>query len=732
MVKIKEPKKIYLNAKFKDKDFVKALGAWFDVDRRRWFVMSDNKNVKLLTKTYGRIYDDYEEYKKIQDRKVRKINAKKILNKSLKGITEGKTILRKIEKKILKDHNYKIKNANFSYKKQDGLEIKISANKHKTYTRNDIKTIGNKLSKYLQKYKITGHITLATLFENDEYKLNKYMSGYQTKIGEDVNIFDADDYEEEEKAMFNTVNEFNDFTFYILLDKPEYKFGKKQGGKMEYNDCLYFCLEKTVKIYLTWTKPSSLKKFLKLRRFDMISIDLMEKIEHKINVGINITGDHIYTSKLNSNLNIHLILKNNHYTINHKVNQKIKYINYNEKKILMIDNDNKLCYNGIEYIELTDEFNSDVKCFRTDYIAVGKIDKKKALKDEYERYIRLANYLKEATKDKQYEINLYKTGGIANTSLKLLNDMTKHITPDDILDDEAIWIKESSIGAIIFAQEYDGSAYKYDIKSMYPSIISNNNVMCPIKRGDFKYISQEEFNKLKYFPTGIYNCKILKSTDENINKQFRFNKYNRYCNISLNHAKILNLTIEMIETETKENNTLLYPRNKCLTSQQVFKSYVDYLFPLKEKNKDVKLLLNIITGLIAQTNSEKVEIKADGEKVEIFDNVNIINLHKIGNNGDMILEIVKENNYFKSNFARLKPFLYAKARANISEYINPIKEHVIKCNTDSMILNKNCFVKTGSNIGDMVFEGYFHHIKIINNSKEKIFHWCLPENKNIV
>jgi hypothetical protein len=335
----------------------------------------------------------------------------------------------------------------------------------------------------------------------------------------------------------------------------------------------------------------------------------------------------------------------------------------------------------------------------------------------------LADYLKEATKNKPHEINLYKTGTIRDTAMKLFDEMTKLITPEDILDDEALWIKEAGIGALVFSEKYEGPGYKYDFKSMYPDVISNNNVLCPVKRGDFSYISPTDFKELKFYPTGIYHCKILKSSDENINKQFRFNKKNRYPSISLNHAKFLGLEIEIIDSETKENNMLLYARNKCLTCHQIFKSYVDYLFEFKEANKDSKLLLNIITGILAQVNKTELTVKQDGEPVVIFDDYIIINQHK-KNNGDTLLELVKENHFFKSNFARLKPFLYAKGRLMISEYINPVKELVVKCNTDSMILKENREIKTGSNIGDMVFEKYNHHIKIKNNAKELVYHWC--------
>lgn len=55
----------------------------------------------------------------------------------------------------------------------------------------------------------------------------------------------------------------------------------------------------------------------------MIHIEHIEKIEKQIKkVGINVSGDFNYTSKLGLLKNIHLTLIDNHYKINHKVNQK--------------------------------------------------------------------------------------------------------------------------------------------------------------------------------------------------------------------------------------------------------------------------------------------------------------------------------------------------------------------------------------------------------------------------
>ena len=85
-----------------------------------------------------------------------------------------------------------------------------------------------------------------------------------------------------------------------------------------------------------------------------------------------------------------------------------------------------------------------------------------------------------------------------------------------------------------------------------------------------------------------------------------------------------------------------------------------------------------------------------------------------------IYKIVNNHNYFKSQFARIKPFLWSKSRFIISEYIWPFNEKVVKCNTDSIISTEILEgIKTGHNLGDLVYEGHYEHVKIINNAKEK-------------
>ena len=79
--------------------------------------------------------------------------------------------------------------------------------------------------------------------------------------------------------------------------------------------------------YNPWEKPEDLKKFLKIKRNSLVCLEDIEKIEKKIaKVGINVTGDCNYISKLGLSKNLNLVLKNNHYQINHGLNRKVHYI----------------------------------------------------------------------------------------------------------------------------------------------------------------------------------------------------------------------------------------------------------------------------------------------------------------------------------------------------------------------------------------------------------------------
>jgi hypothetical protein len=668
-------------------------------------------------------------------RELKEFNKKQkdIKRRIFKGYN-SKKILKKLDN-LLDPYNFSIKGTKTPYKDHNVLQIKIKADKfqYNKFSRNKVKNIGKTISKTLKsKFGVNGYITTNLDFDDG------YKSGLRTQIGNNIDIFDPENYEYDEEVQdaINQQTDFKKITFYIFVHPPN----ANAGGKDKYNDCLYNCISYYIPKYNPFNSAEEMKRFLKIGRNEPICIDRFEEIENKIkNVGLYVSGDYTYISRLGLKLNLHLNLIDGHFTVNHRINQKVSYVSYRERTLLMQDKKTFMGYDGEREFLIDEKLLDDIYNFKTDYMLIPmsrnyklnedgsyKLDEagkkiRTSIQEDYKEMIKTADELKNITNG---EINMYKTGTIKRTSLQLFDKLTKHITPEHIFQIEGQWVQESTCGPIKFNTKYDGKAYKYDVKSMFPFILSSNNFMIPIKEGIFKHFTDEDFKALKFYPTGIYHVKIIKSDCDNINRLFRFNIYNKYTNISLNHAKSLGLSFELVHDEY--NNALLYPRSHCLTGAEVFKTYVDYLFPIKENAKNikgVKLLLNMISGAIGETNVKRITINDNDDTPNYYidRNSTIVDIKPSNYDENItIYKIVNNHNYFKSQFARIKPFLWSKSRFIISEYIQPFTEKVVKCNTDSIISTEILEgIKTGHNLGDLVYEGHYEHVKIINNAKEK-------------
>ena len=478
-------------------------------------INDDNKN-KVLTTT-EQLERDLIELKQVDG------ISKKIFGK--------KSTLSELENKLNKIGNVEIKASKAKSGGRNYFRVIFYSNKYsnyKDYNRKQILNKGFQLSKELKKMGLKG--TISTCLDFD----GVIRSGQFTKIGDDIDIYQPNILsptveDEEIIKKFKDVNKFNSIVFYVHAKNKKLKVG---GAGID-NDCLWYCINKAIPDFNPWKSPQDLKIFLRYQRNDMINIDCMEKIEKHIGkVGINITGDYTYTSKLGLLKNIHLTLKNNHYQINHNINRKVCYVSYDERKILLVDknyNTNKkdwIGYDGKNEILLNETLYDDILNFRTEYIMVIRRKFKMTIQEEYDEYIKMVDEFKNKSNG---EINFYKTGSILRTSQKLFDETAKHLTPENILLDESKLIQKSTQGSTIFYEKYKGIGYKSDIKSMFPSILSSKNNLVPMKRGIFKHMTEHEFNEMKIklngnYAYGIYNIEILKSQDEKINRLFRFNE----------------------------------------------------------------------------------------------------------------------------------------------------------------------------------------------------------------
>ena len=612
----------------------------------------------------------------------------------------------KIEKRFQK-YEPKIRMLDDKIKYRQNRLIELKFDNHLKYKKDKIDSITNELSKYLSDKGVQGEM-LNTIFYNGF----GWRSGKFGEIGEDIESFDYENIYAEEGGQLEQ-DKYDKFLIYLIV-KP-----KAEGGNDLNNDCLFNCLEFYLNDRNPWANGGTLKKYLGLQRNAKIPISLIPKIEEKLkSFQINIIGDYTYSSQVKSNKVISLILEDEHYSVNRNIdNSKIKNlkVHYKEKQIMLYDKRTFQGYDGKELIQIDKikipEFE---KTTGYKYIFIPRVLEYNhlSIQEEYLEWVKTADILKKETNG---IINLYKTGDIKSTALNLFDRFTKYIfNPEKISQDEFIWLRNSTTGAVIFADEYQGEGYKFDIKSMYPSIYMSYGKI-PVKRGEFKTITQNELNSQEIFNYGIYRCKVQKSNDRNTDKLFRFNNKNYYPHISLEHAKSLNLKIEMIEDN--KPNFLSYSRDKLIGFNEVFTEYTNYLFKLKEKKvPKAKLLLNILWGALTEIKKHSYATQKN-KQIKINDEERIVNIYTGKDDDDIIIKTINYNDIYVSNFGRLQTFILARGRFNISKIMQPIKDKVVRCNTDGFISMTNEGLKLGNKIGELVFEGYCNDCQVINCNK---------------
>lgn len=256
----------------------------------------------------------------------------------------------------------------------------------------------------------------------------------------------------------------------------------------------------------------------------------------------------------------------------------------------------------------------------------------------------------------------------------------------------------------MIAKKYEGEAWYYDYISFYPSIMRSDKMLFPIKQGEFKLLTQTEFEKLKFLQFGIFRAKIIKSTDKNINKLIRFNINNYYTHIDLNLAKKYNLQIKI--KRDGNPNFLYYKRENLVSGKVLFRDYIDYFFKLKqEKVLGAKNLLNYLWGSLCEKNVIRIKFNI-ADELELFDNNKIIDIIPDSFDSSLLTAYITKNKYFNYDLARIKPFLLAKGRFILSNTIYSFRDKIIYSHTDSLIVKEKINIKTGNNIGDLKYEGY--------------------------
>ena len=638
--------------------------------------------------------------------KALKKESKTVINKGLKeSITfkDDKSVLKTSLKLLSKFSKHKakveVKTLPIKYKKNNVFSIYFNTDKSVTYKQ--IEKMGKDLSNDLKAKGLSGEIGISMKFDFG------WLPSVFRSFGE-FHLFNPthSDFEYEQ-------NDFNEFELY-LVETPSDK-----GGNDKNNNCLYHCLKDIFFDNTAWADGLQMKKYLKLKFYDKVPISMIPLIESKQNCRINITGDYVYTSTKDSNKEVNLKLINEHYSLDLSnvkgIVNKFKISNVCKKPIIY-DAKTLIAYDGKKLYTLKPQERKDHMNHRTDYILVSKSNDKhkKTHKEDYDDFVRDADLLLEKTNG---IINMYKTGNDKVTALNLFDYMTKHITPDDIEQAEANWINKASLGALIFAQPYEGPAYDYDVKSQYPSIMKSGTLF-PIKKGTFLKIDSLPTDFFKY---GIYRVIISKSDDVNINKLFRFNYDNYYTHFDLTNAKSLGLSIKLIVDD--QPNFLHYSRDCCLTGNEIFGPYVNFLFELKQLDitPRTKSILNILWGALCEKKLTKSGIDATSKVNYDIPELDILHSIQRLSSDTYFLKHQSTVKQYKTSFARICPFLISKGRSNMATLMKPYKDHLVKVHTDGFLLTEEGKeLKLSNTLGGLVLEGKYECVKIINNCKPEI------------
>jgi hypothetical protein len=393
-------------------------------------------------------------------------------------------------------------------------------------------------------------------------------------------------------------------------------------------------------------------------------------------------------------------------------------ISYEEKKLVVVksvNNDGTYdAYDGKKHFKLTAKEREQIlrNPVSSEYKLIPYDEAKKTTIEGYFKHITNCAYdLQKHTSDKYWKINMYKTGKFSTTSLQLfytlLNKQNKK-KPEEAIIAEDVDMYEARFlnkvcGGLVYTREYTGKLHKYDINSFYPSIMRSGHLMVPIKKGILKTMTSDDFNKLKFFPIGIYRCNIEKKTGLKYSF-FKINPEGYYTNTDLNVAKDLGLKMSIIE---EDNNVLLYPRNHCVTGTQLFGSYVDKVYKLKSKKiTGSKDILNTLWGALTQA----------WKYVRIIDNDNpqkdneFVLEARLLDEEDQRYEIDynddnKEKKPFRTPFARLKPFLMSKGREILFKTIIENYKNVYYCRVDSIVSSVPLDLNFDKKIGSWRYEG---------------------------
>lgn len=339
------------------------------------------------------------------------------------------------------------------------------------------------------------------------------------------------------------------------------------------------------------------------------------------------------------------------------------------KKDVIVCNDQFILHGKIhDMSHFNNDSHDDVEYYGND----ASIKSTKTALEDYERFTSETNDIVA-----RY-FNKYNHSRKATTIMKkIVYDHLGMVKLDKIQLDEYNMIQKTTIGPLLYGDKKTvKNHHMYDINSSYPYILQAEGFMFPTKIG-----RHCKLNKVSGY--GFFHVKLLNQSAINY-KLFKTNDDEWYTHIDI---KILDMNNYSYELYDGEFNAYIYDDECLLSSKLIFGKIINDLYELKNKgNKYAKRCLNSLWGISCWQKTQTVNLTP--ENLEIYDEV-IKLIHPI----KKTIDIVNKEQPFTSSYARIKPFLLAQARFNISCVIKKVLDYdggkydVCRVHTDSIMTN---------------------------------------------
>jgi hypothetical protein len=490
----------------------------------------------------------------------------------------------------------------------------------------------------------------------------------------------------------------------------------KKGGctKNAHNDCLFYCIKDAIgqdNINIKLNTPKRLKCKLNLERDDKIDIDLMPEVEKLMSLNINVSGEHIYLSSGEHQRTMNIILQDGHYTLDTTKKVKKCLVRPTSKEVgffrIITNKETKkqsiqiLTNSTNETYDYTPGFILEYQSKNNVYLIKDKKNIHMTLEESFKQYQDSAKNLKQHTKG---FIDLIEYPNPSKCALYLFHCLSKGVKePEEISALETTFLLKSLQGGLMHS---DDGEYKdavcIDQNSMYAYYMSNDKFLVPTGQGEIMNMRQNLFNGMTFFAVGIYRC-VITSTNQDLNRLFRFNKNNYYTHYDLRLAKLLKFDIKLMDSEN--GNCMIYNSCNRIQGSKMYGSTIDYLYKIKKETNDpyAKKIMSSLWGACGEILKYKTSVKYSEECC--VDRA-IIDIHKYDDGLKVITTDYEK--YYKTNYARLGTFLTSFCRLNIAQTIlSTVKEitNVKRIHTDSFtVINEEYKHLLGSEIGKFKIE----------------------------